>query len=112
MVDTTEAMESQYMTIKYVKENKVKTMVVIDGGDYEDSKFGKRLKLTVNTNGRSKIWNPNTDSVKNLQLYGKDSKDWVGKLVLVNVISINGKENLIASPDPSCISAKEEILNS
>lgn len=98
MVDTTEAMESQYLTADIVKGSPTKKCVIVDGGSYEDTVFGtKRLTLKVSIDGKQKIWRPNRDSVKNLRTYGVDTTNWVGKTINLQIISIQGKDSIIAT---------------
>ena len=103
MVDATQAMESSYMTAELVKQLKDKTAQIVSEGKYEetnyDGKKSQRLTLTINIDEREKIWRPNRDSVKNLaEAYGRDTKLWYQKVVLLSVISIMGKDSIIATP--------------
>lgn len=103
MVDVTEAMESQYLTADLVKESESKTIVIIDGGKYEDVTYdgvtSKRLSINVELDMKAKIWRPNKDSVSNLaEAYGKDSDKWVGKQAKLSVVKIHGKNSINAVP--------------
>lgn len=100
MVDTTQAMESTYLTADLVDKSPTKKLVVINPGDYEDTMYGKRLTLTVNIDGNEKKWRPNRESVENLQPLGVDSLDWVGKVIYVIVEKRNNKDSIIARPKP------------
>ena len=77
MVDIKKALESEYLTIDYIKSSENKQMVILDGGDYLKGDFGEKLTIKVNLNNEIKIWNPNKESVKNLR---------------------KGKENIICRP--------------
>lgn len=102
MVNVTEAMESEYLTADVVKNSLSKRITILDGGKYEEATFdGKtreRLTIRVGIDGKTKIWRPNRDSVKNLSsIYGKDSEDWKDKQALLQIMSIQGKDCIIAT---------------
>ena len=103
MVDTTEAMESQYLTADLVKESKTKRITFMDEGKFEEVDFGegniKRLTLTVEIDGRPKIYRPNKDSVRNLSAaFGKDTKDWHLRSAICQILRIQGKDCILARP--------------
>jgi len=99
MVDTTQAMESQFVTVQAVKDSQSKRLVVISGGTYEAGQDGtQRLSLMVEMDGKRKTWRPNRNTVKNLQAYGKDSEQWVGKPIRLMVMTINNRELVIGTP--------------
>lgn len=98
MVDTTEAMESKYLTAELVKNAESKVITFISDGKYEDTEWGSRLTITVKIDGKEKIWRPNRDSVKNLQQLGKDSTEWFGKKAKLQIVVIQGKDSIIAVP--------------
>ena len=105
MVDTTEAMESQYITADLVKASPTKQLVVTGEGEYENATFNnetsKRLTIPVEIDGKAKIWRPNKDSVKNFNAeFGKESKNWVGKVARLQVVTVQGKETALAIPIP------------
>lgn len=101
MVDTSEAMESKYLTADVVKNSLTKKCVVIDGGSYEDATFegetSRRLTISVEIDGKKKQWRPNRDTVANLQPYGRDSNQWVGKTVRLQTIRVQGKDSIIGT---------------
>ncbi len=99
MVDASKAMESLYLTAKVVEASEKKQIVIVDGGGYEDTDYGERLTLTVQIDGKSKIWRPNRDSVKNISgaLETKETDKWVGKSFSLQVVSIQGKDSVIAT---------------
>jgi len=112
MVDTTEAMESQYLTAELVKESPSKRAHIIDEGAYEEVVFdgvsSRRLTMKVEIDGKSKLWRPNKDSISNLRnAYGKDTAQWVGKDILLQVIRIQGKNSVLAMPT----TPKEETVD-
>ena len=105
MVNTTEAMESSFLTTELVKQSKNKKIVVVDPGSYEKTDFGNRLTLKVNLDGKIKTWRPNRETVQNLQVYGQDSMDWVGKPFYLTVEKRNNKDCIIGHP------IKENVLS-
>lgn len=110
MVDTTEAMESQFVTPDLVKSSPTKKLVVIDPGSYQKTDYGDRLTLGVNLDGKKKLWRPNQESVLNLQIYGKDSVNWTGKVIDVSVEKRSGKEAVIAKPGEQVAQVQEETV--
>ncbi len=103
MVSSKQAMESEYITADLVKESKTKVLVVLEGGEYQkvvfDGKESEKLTLPVEIDGARKTWRPNRDSVKNLNRgFGEPTEDWVGKPVSLDVVSIAGKDSVIATP--------------
>ena len=105
MVDITEALESDYLTADLVNNLKERVGTIVSDGKYEDVEYNniksRRLTLQVDVNGRQKIWRPNRDSIKNLSgAFGRDTKLWMGKKIAFNVVSMMGKDSVIAIPAP------------
>jgi len=103
MVDVTCAMESDYVNVDLIKASPTKKCVVINEGVYEDAEYqGKKynkFNIGIEIDMKQKIWSPNKDSVKNIaEVYGMDSKNWVGKVLLMRVIKQNGKDVVIGLP--------------
>jgi allophanate hydrolase subunit 1 len=102
MVDITDAMESKYLNADLVKASPTKTLKVMGEGNFEDVTYDnettRRLTIPVHIDGKDKIWRPNRDSVSNLQKWGKDSKQWVGKSASLQVAKFKGKDSIIAMP--------------
>lgn len=101
MVDISEALESDYLTVDFVKQSPSKKLVIIDPGSYQDTDFGRRLTMKVNIDGKIKVWRPNRDSIENLSSYGNDTLQWVSKLVNLNVEKRQGREAVIAKTEPA-----------
>lgn len=103
MVNTSEAMESKYLTADLVKASPTKKCVVVDGGSYEevtyDGETQKRLTILVEIDGKKKLWRPNRDTVSNLQVYGQDSDQWKGKAVKLHTMRVQGKDSIIGTPE-------------
>ena len=100
MVDTQEALESQYLTVDLVRSSKVKRAVVVDPGTYEeDMQKNKRLTVGINIDGKIKKWRPNKATVENMQALGSDSSDWIGKVVQFRIERNQfGREMVIGAP--------------
>jgi|TARA_Y100000296_G_scaffold86217_1_gene125137 hypothetical protein len=104
MVDVTQAMESTYLTADVVKTLKSKIGVITSEGEFEELTYdgitSTRLTLNVDVDGRRKIWRPNRDSVKNLSsMFGRESKLWFGKKIMLSIVSMKGKDCVIAVPE-------------
>lgn len=99
MVDTKQAMESEFVTVDLVKSSPTKKLVVVEPGSYEESEFGTRLTVKVNIDGTLKRWRPNKESVENMQVYGSDTTEWVQKIVNLKIEKRSGKECVIAMPE-------------
>ena len=109
MVDIREAMESSFLTTELVKQSKNKKIVVVDTGSYEKTDFGNRLTLKVNFDGKIKTWRPNRETVENLQVYGQDSMDWLGKPFYLTVEKRNTKECIIGHPIKENVVSEEVV---
>ena len=96
MVDISEAMESDYVSVDVVKQSKTKTIVVIDPGQYEPDDYGNRkLTMVVNLDGKQKKWRPNKKTMQNLQGLGQDTTEWLGKPIVLSIELYNGKEMVV-----------------
>jgi len=98
MVDSTQAMESEYVTVDLVKSSKTKILVVVNPGNYEELDKKTKLVVGVNIDAKTKKWIPNRESVENLQVLGVDTVDWVGIKIGLAVEKRNGRESIIARP--------------
>ncbi len=102
MVDITETMEKRSICVETVEPSESRTLVAIKEGRIEDrGSFGKMVIIPVEMDGKRKDWYPNYQSKKNMsQAYGKNTKNWVGKPVIVEIVNIDGKETVIGTPIP------------
>lgn len=98
MVDSTEATQSEFVSVDLVSQSPTKRCVVVDPGSYEESDYGRRLTIKVNIDGTVKRWRPNKESVINMQALGKDTMDWVGKMVNFEIGLRSGKQAVIGKP--------------
>jgi len=99
MVDITQATESTYLAADVVEQSPTKIAVIVDGGNYEDGKFGKRLSMKVNMDTKEKKWNPNMTSAINMKnAWGSDTDTYVGKKVSLTVLIEGTNKKVIAVP--------------
>jgi len=102
MVDSREAMESEYLTADLVKNSPSKMMVIVGEGNYKemtyDNEIKRKLTIPVEIDSKRKTWLPNKDSVHNLQTFGPNTADWVNKMVKLEVMRVMGKDSVIARP--------------
>jgi hypothetical protein len=103
MVDVTKAMESKYVNADLVRESPTKKAIIIDGGEYvhgtHEGKEYEKLQITVEIDGKQKLYSPNRDSCKNLSSeYGRNTEKWVGMIVRLTIQKVSGKDTLVAFP--------------
>jgi len=111
MVDTTPAMQGRYLDVKYAKDSPSKIIQIMSEAKFKDTEFKKdevesRLTMTVKIDGFEKIWRPNQLSVENLQAWGIDSIDWIGKKAKIQVIS----GMVIATPQLEVDTENQEFI--
>jgi glutathionyl-hydroquinone reductase len=81
-----------------VKASKTKKCVIIGDSYAEDTDYGMKMRVPVEIDGKKKTYTPNKDSVKNIiQALGSETKAWMGKTLTFNVISVMGKDSIIAT---------------
>lgn len=100
-MDTRHHTESKYVSVKLVHDSPTKRAVVLDEGLDEptnfDGKPGVRWTCTVEMDGEQKKYSPNPTSMKNIQkVLGMDSKAWIGKTLILQVVSMP-KECVLAT---------------
>jgi hypothetical protein len=115
MVDTKEALEGQYLNAELVNNSPSKLMVVTSEGGYKETDYegkkGRKLFLPVEIDKKAKEWRPNQDSIKNVgRIYGFDTKNWVGQPIKVRVVTIRGKDCVLAEPVAILPEKKEEAI--
>lgn len=107
-MDTSKYAESSFVDVDLIRSSPSKKAVVISEGENKAAEYNgekyEKLELDVEVDGRLKKYSPNRDSVKNLNgAWGTDSKLWVGKVMLLSITKVRGRDCLIALP----ISTKE-----
>jgi len=105
MVDASEAAESKYLTADQVEDSPTRIGFIVSAGAYEESQYGRQLKVKINFDKKEKTWNVNRISAKNLiDAWGKDTDQWVGNKVAYTVKEENNKTMVIGTPlDPKKI---------
>jgi hypothetical protein len=103
-MDTSQYGESAYITPELVKQSTAKKVYICGVAKIVQGKFGDKLELPVELDGKQKTWGLNRTVVQALQKFGegkpnpKDDKHWVGKYVELRVINDGTKEIIVAIP--------------
>ena len=97
MVETKQFCESEFLSVDLVKSSNIKNCVIITEPVGKYSVYGLRLTCVVEINKKQKIWKMNKNTVVNLQVLGSDSKNWIGKIINLEIIKINGKDSIIGT---------------
>jgi len=98
MVDATQYGESDFVTAQLIKDSKTRTAIVIGESNVEETDYGQKLTVPVEIDGKKKKYRPNKDSVKNLiERLGKETKGWLGQTFNFNIVTIMGKESVVAT---------------
>jgi len=99
MVNISELLESEYLSVEFVKNSPTKKALIINQGTEKVFDGKKSLELLVSIDGKQKIWKLNKTSLKNLSTaWGKDSNLWVNKLISFSVLPMQGgREAVIAN---------------
>lgn len=105
MVNVTQAMESSYIDVDLIRNSPTKKAVILNEGDYVSGEYnGKKyikFEILVEIDKKQKTWAPNKDSVKNIAAeYGEDSKNWIGKFIKLQLMKVNGKDQINAQVIP------------
>jgi hypothetical protein len=110
MVDTTKAKEGKYINSDLVRESPTKKLVIIDEGEFVDGDYGEKFQMNVTIDRKDKIWSPNKDSISNLhEAYGRESKDWVGKIIKLKVTKYKGKDTVTGEPMPEPVISTDSV---
>jgi hypothetical protein len=98
-MDVSKFLESDYVTVQFVKDSLSKTLVIVSPGAEESFKEKAGLTLAVQMDGKMKKWKTNKASLTALVAkHGKESSAYVGKTVSLTVQIVNGKESVIGVP--------------
>ena len=98
-MDVREYSEGQNVTVELVKASATKKALIIDEGGVNEYEGKKKLRFTVNMDGKMKFWIPNKNTLKNIQLaWGWESSAWVGKTVEFRIEWMKGRESVIGVP--------------
>lgn len=100
MVDASKATLGDYLNADLVQALKVKQAKIIDAGEYQQTDFGEKLTLKVETDLGTKKWRPNKDSAKNLSAaFSNDTTKWLNKIIHFKVLTIQGKTSVVGFPE-------------
>lgn len=100
MVETKDLLEGEFVNVELVKNSPTKKLVILTEGEIKDSgKFGTKLTLDVEMDGKRKRWSLNKPTMESFKpFWGTDSKNWVGKSVQLMVTEMDGKVMILGSP--------------
>jgi hypothetical protein len=84
------------VTVDVLKASKTKQLVILSEGSEKSIDNKKKLEFLVEMDGRRKNWTMNATTLKNLiDVYGEDTKTWVGKTIKLELTIINSREAII-----------------
>lgn len=113
-MDISKALESTYINAELVSQSPTKKLVILDEGSFQkreyDGKVSDKFELIVEIDRKRKTWSPNKDTIRNLIIaYGKDSTNWIGKIVNLQVSSVRGKFTVTGMPMPEPIVTTQDV---
>lgn len=113
-MDTSKFVGGNFVSVEVVKNSRSKKLVILGEGSEEEVTFGKDTKrmltIPVEIDGQPKLWRPNQDSIKNMWNVSKDSKQWNGIIVNLQIQSRNQKEMVVGFPDPTSMTPMVKAL--
>ena len=88
------------MNLTYVKNSPTKQAVIMSEGEITtDPKYGTKLTIEVDIDGKRKKWSLNKPTMDNFYLkWGSDSLQWIGKTVTLSITKIAGNEMVLGMP--------------
>ena len=97
-MDTRANAEGKYLKPDHVERSENKQALIVNEGQYIDTKFGKAFELTISFNKILKTWIVNQESNQNLaDTWGYDSSKWVEHKIEFDVEkSKDGKKRIVA----------------
>ena len=104
MVNTEQAMESEFLDASFVDRSPTKVFVPTGEGGYSDVTYEgeaqpvRRLTIPGEIDGKKKLWRPNRESVENLQVIGADSRQWIGQRILLRCRGTGNYRSIVAYP--------------
>lgn len=103
MVEIKQFTESKFISVPVVKDSKNKILVIMGEGAIVDNEFQGRayqcLQLPVELDLMQKMWQPSKDAMKSMkEAWGSNTIGWIGKKVRVSIMTLNGKEVIVAQP--------------
>jgi hypothetical protein len=112
MVEVKNLLESDYVTIDFVKASPSKRAVIISPGVIGPNQQGNnKLTMQVEIDGKNKKWSPNRKTLENVsKAWGTNTDKWVGKVVTFQMaLASNGKEIVLGLPTITTQLPVEEI---
>jgi hypothetical protein len=100
MVEIDEIIGGEYINAELVRNAKDKRCVIINEGEIIETKFGRKaLELKVQIDTFTKTWTLNQETMRNLrEQWGSNSKEWVGKMVMLSTAEREGKRYVVGFP--------------
>lgn len=99
MVDVSKLLESEFVTVQFVKDSRNKKGVILSGGQADTFKDKTGLKVMVEIDGKKKFWKMNKTSLTNFaNEYGNESELYIGKRVEFTIGTVNNQEAVIGKP--------------
>lgn len=99
-MDATQFGESKFVNAELVKASPTKKAVIVADPKPEETDYGVKLTIQVEIDKKAKTYRPNQDSVKNIiSALGAETKLWIGKTLILNVLSVMGKDSVLAVVD-------------
>lgn len=108
MVNTKQALESEFIDVPLVSNSMTKKLVIIKDGEYKTATYKKgtpeeetkrELRIPVMIDNVEKIWRINKQSTQNLtDAWGEETITWVGKVVALDVKSQGGMTFVVGKP--------------
>ena len=100
-MDATRYGEGEYITAQTVSLSASKKALIVGDAVVSESVFqgktSQKLSLPVEFDGRRRVLRMNRTTVKNvIDVLGVETSSWQGRWLSLNVVSINGKESVIA----------------
>jgi hypothetical protein len=99
MVDVKELMESKWLRPEDVENSTSKKGVILNTEIGAEGKYGKALKMSIQIDGKDKLYTPNKASLKNLsEAWGTESSSWHNKIMDFQLCLLQGgKKGIIAT---------------
>jgi len=99
-MEINELIEGKFVNVEFVKKSKSKYAVMITEGIIEEHpKFGKKLVVDVEIDGKIKKWSMNRPTMTNLaEAWGNNSERWVGHPIQLLLTKIEGKDVIVGIP--------------
>jgi len=90
-------LEGEYVNIELVRNSPTKKLVILSEGEITtDPKYGTKLTVDVEIDGKQKKWSLNKPTMDCFNLaWGSDSLEWIGKKASLSLTKFNGNEMIL-----------------